>query len=98
MSARCPCEGAPRVLLEDVVDGLDGVDTAVDGAQPYVLPADGGAQGYADRPHLALSAQLLELGEEIVALHIGEPRVVQFIEVDAVGAETAQAGLERPPA
>src|SRR5436305_1684441 len=62
---------------------------------PALAPADRRAEGDAVVAQLALVAERLELGEEVVALDRVHARVVELVEVHVVGPEPAQAGLER---
>ncbi len=87
---------ASRVLLEQVVDGLDRGDPAsVDRPQSLLAPADCGAERDTEVADLPLVAELLEGREAVVGVDRLHPRVVELIEVDAIGAEATQAGLER---
>ena len=73
-------EVAPRVLLEQVVDGLHGGDLAAcDRLQALLAPADRWAEGHAVVAELALRSELFERLETVVVVDGVETRVVQLI-------------------
>src|SRR5439155_3290286 len=77
-------------------DGLKRRDPArLERAQPLVAPADRGPERDAVVAELALVPERLELGEQVVALDRVHAWVVELIQVYVVGAEAAQACLER---
>ena len=88
-----------RRLLEQVVDRLQrGQAVAlVERAHALVAPADLRAERDPVVADLALGLQRLQLGVELVGLDAVHARVVELVEVDVVGAQAAQRGLERAP-
>jgi hypothetical protein len=90
--------GAGR-LLEQVVDGLQRGQAfaLLQGAHALVAPADLRAERDAVVADLALVLERLQLGEQGVGVDAVHPRVVELVEVDVVGAQPPQRGLQRAP-
>ena len=88
-------ERATRLLLEHVEDGLQRHDGALaQRFEPFVDPADRGAERDAELADLALGPELLELLPERVVADRLDARVVELVEVDVVGAEPPQRRFE----
>ncbi len=86
---------AAGLLLEQVVDRLHRADRARrDRAQALLAPPDRGAERDAVVADLSLGLEVLEGRERLVGLDRVHARVVQLVEVDAVGSEPPQARLE----
>ena len=83
-----------RRLLEEVVHGLHGLRALVhDRGDPFLAPADRGAQTHAPDFDLAFVLDLLQLGEGVVA-ELGELDVVGHVEVNRLDPQSPQRLLK----
>ena len=89
-------ELAARLLFQQVVDDLHGVDRpVVRDPDTLIAPADRGPERHADRAHRPGLQQAVEVLPQRVVLQGVHAGVVQLVEVDLVAAEAAQALLQR---
>ena len=84
-------EGEARTLLENVEHGLEGADvTPANRLDALLDPTDRRTQCHAERAHLAFRDERVERVPEGVIEDGIEPHVVELVEIDVVGAESAQ--------